>query len=111
MYGAIDAYTEVIENYPGSVYIPGALYKTAKIDEILGNLTRAGLSYRALIETYPVPEYYDKSCAALAGILERQSQYNEAAEYLKRMIFYDPSFSEDEIKALIEELESVEEKL
>ena len=111
IYEALDAYTQLIAEYPGSNYIPAALYKTAKIYEIIDDPVLAGHSYRALVETFPLPEYYDKSCAALGRIHEAAKEYGQAITYYEKMIFFDPTYPKEEIEAKIESLRELEEQL
>ena len=111
MNGALDAYSKILSEYPFSAYLPGVIYKSAKVNEILGDTALAARMYSILIENYPVPDFYDKSCYSLSLILEEEKDYAQCIEVLGKMVFFDPSYTPEEINARINALTERETEL
>lgn len=108
---ALDLYSRILHTYPYSAYLPGVLYKTARINEIKENNDVAATLYSLLITTYPVPDFYDKSCFALSLIQELNKEYTRSIQSLRKMVYADPGYSAEEISARIRILEELEAEL
>ena len=103
--GASELYVRVLEDHADSPYFPRALYQLAKIHSIQGNNFLAQAELRLILEKYPSPDLYDKSCKSLADLSDRQGDYKLALSYLDKMVFLDPLFSRkqiDDYRAAIE---------
>lgn len=105
---AAELYIRIIRGSPESTYYPRALYQLAKIHAIEGDNLLATAELNLILDKYPLPDLYDKSCKSLADISYRAHDYRKAIAYLDRMVFLDPLFS----RKMIEQYRrSIEEKM
>lgn len=95
---AAEDYIQIIRDKPDSVYYPRALYQLAKIHAIEGDSLLATAELNLILEKYPLPDLYDKSCKSLADISFRAHDYRQAIAYLEKMVFLDPLFSRKQIE-------------
>ncbi len=103
---SLSAYIEILELYKESRYFPLSLYKTGRIHFLTGDTILAEVEFKRLLDHYPLPEIYDKTCKSLADLLYKQRRYEEAIKYIDSMIFIDPFFTENEIKQYRKEIKS-----
>lgn len=94
---ALNYYTEVLDRYPESPFIPRALYKIAKIHQITGETSLAATELQLILDSYPVPDLYDKACQNLAVLYFREGHFEKSLTYLDAMVFVDPLFSREEV--------------
>jgi hypothetical protein len=95
---ALYHYTAIVERQKDSIYMPYALYKIAKIHMIGGELALAAAEFERIVDSYPLPDLYDKSLKSLADIYAEQGRFCESISYLDEMIFADPLFSRESIE-------------
>ncbi len=91
-------FTRVVTDHPESIYSPMALYKISKINIVNGNISLAVAGLELLLDQYPLPELYDKTCHTLAGLYSRENNQAKSLEYLDLMLFIDPLYSREEIE-------------
>jgi len=101
---ALRFYTRVLEGYRDSPLYPYALFKTARIHFLTGEDSLATIEFNLIADHYPLPDLYDKAHRGLADILLRQGAYQESIDRLRRMVFADPLYSEEEIELLEAEI-------
>ena len=94
---AMGLYSEVCRDYPDSVYYPMSLYKTARIQFILGELSMVGAELLLIKNRYPLPELYDKTCKTLADLYYRLGRYESGLKELDDMVFLDPLYSREAV--------------
>lgn len=105
---AVELYIQIIRTSPDSAYYPRALYQLAKIHAIEGDNLLARSELSIILDKYPMPDLYDKTCKSLADISYREQDYRQAIAYLDKMVFLDPLFP----RAQIEQYRtSIEKKL
>jgi hypothetical protein len=95
---ALDYYSQIVSNFPFSVYLPSALYKIGKIHNIQGEYKIATSEFLLIVEKYPIPDLYDKTLKSLADIAYESKQYESCLAYLDMMVFHDPLFTRHEIE-------------
>jgi tetratricopeptide (TPR) repeat protein len=94
---ALHFYGLVVHEHPDSVYLPQALFKTAKVHFLTEDDTLAILEFQLLVTRYPLPELYDKAQKSLADLYARQQAYPESLAHLDAMLFVDPLYSHEDI--------------
>jgi tetratricopeptide (TPR) repeat protein len=94
---ALHFYGLVVHEHPDSVYLPQALFKTAKIHFLTGDDTLAMLEFQLLADRYPLAELYDKAQKALADLYAQRGGFAESLAHLDAMVFADPLYSREEI--------------
>ncbi len=94
---ALHFYGLVVHEHKDSVYMPQALFKTAKIHFLTGDDTLCLLEFQLLVNRYPLPELYDKAEKTLADLYARKGAYPESLAHLGSMVFADPLYSPEEI--------------
>lgn len=95
--GAAELYIQIIRDNPESAYYPRALYQLAKIHAIEGDDLLATTELNIILDKYPLPDLYDKTCKSLADISYRKQDYSKAIADLDKMVFLDPLFPRDQI--------------
>lgn len=106
---ALTNYARVIADGGDSEYIPRALYKSAQIYSVSGDLDLAARLLELLVRDYPAPDVYDRALRSLADVLVALERYDEAIGRLEEMVFYDPLYEPTDIRADIEEIRRLEE--
>ncbi len=94
---ALHFYGLVVHEHSDSVYLPQALFKTAKIHFLTEDDTLAILEFQLLATRYPLPDLYDKAQKSLADLYARQGAYPESLAHLDAMLFVDPLYSREDI--------------
>jgi hypothetical protein len=94
---ALHFYGLVVHEHPDSVYLPQALFKTAKIHFLTEDDTLAILEFQLLVARYPLPDLYDKAQKSLADLYARQGAYPESLAHLEAILFVDPLYSREDI--------------
>jgi outer membrane protein assembly factor BamD (BamD/ComL family) len=94
---ALHFYGLVVHEHPDSVYLPQALFKSAKIHFLTEDDTLAILEFQLLASRYPLPDLYDKAQKSLADLYARQGAYQESLAHLDAMVFADPLYSREDI--------------
>ena len=94
---ALHFYGLVVHEHKDSVYLPQALFKTAKIHFLTEDDTLAILEFQLLVNRYPLPDLYDKAEKNLADLYARQGAYPESLAHLDAMVFADPLYSREDI--------------
>jgi len=94
---AVEYYSVILHRFPDSTYVPEALYKIAKIHQITGETSMAAVEMQMILDSYPVPELYDKTCQNLAVLYFRKGDFQKSLTYLDAMVFIDPLFSREEV--------------
>jgi tetratricopeptide (TPR) repeat protein len=94
---ALHFYGLVVHEHKDSVYLPQALFKSAKIRFLTEDDTLAILEFQLLVNRYPLPDLYDKSRKSLADLYARQGDYQESLVHLDGMVFADPLYSREDI--------------
>ncbi len=102
---ALEYYKLIINDFSDSLLMPEALYKVAKIYKIEGKNKLAIAKLKLILREFPAPEVYDKACNMMA---ELQNSKEKKVFYLKKMVFYDPLFSKQEIQKEIKLLTETE---
>lgn len=95
---AAELYIRIIRDNSDSPYYPRALYQLAKIHAIQGDNLLATAELRIILDKYPAPDLYDKTCKSLADISYRQGEYMLALGYLNKMVFLDPLFPRAQVE-------------
>jgi tetratricopeptide (TPR) repeat protein len=95
---ALHFYGLVVHEHPDSVYLPQALFKTAKIHFLTEDDTLAILEFQLLASRYPLPDLYDKAKKSLADLYARQGAYPESLAHLAAMVFADPMYTREDIE-------------
>lgn len=96
---ALAGYTEVIAAYPDAPEYPQALYKSARIFSVGGELKLARVLYRHILNLEQHPEVYDKAAKQLADLAFLDEDYEKAIAYIDRMVFLDPILSSQDAEA------------
>jgi outer membrane protein assembly factor BamD (BamD/ComL family) len=86
---ALANYTQVVAHGADSEYVPGALYKTARIYQLSGDFDLALPAFTLLVERFPDPEYYDAALKATADLHVARGEYQDALDALDLMLFVD----------------------
>jgi tetratricopeptide (TPR) repeat protein len=94
---ALHFYGLVVHEHKDSVYLPQALFKTAKIHFLTEDDTLAILEFQLLANRYPLPDLYDKAEKSLADLYARQGDFPESLAHLDAMVFADPLYSREDI--------------
>ena len=94
---ALRFYGQVVHEHKDSVYLPQALFKTAKIHFLTEDDTLAILEFQLLASRYPLPDLYDKAQKSLADLYARQGAYAESLAHLDAMVYADPLYSREDI--------------
>jgi tetratricopeptide (TPR) repeat protein len=94
---ALHFYGLVVHEHKDSVYLPQALFKTAKIHFLTEDDTLAILESQLLVNRYPLPDLYDKAEKMLADLYARQGDYSQSLAHLDTMVFVDPLYSREDI--------------
>jgi len=94
---ALHFYGLVVHEHKDSVYLPQALFKTAKIHFLTEDDTLAILEFQLLVNRYPLPDLYDKAEKSLADLYARQGDFPESLAHLDAMVFADPLYSREDI--------------
>ncbi len=105
---AAELYIQIIRHNSDSLYYPRALYQLAKIHAIQGDNMLATAELRIILDKYPLPDLYDRTCKSLADISNREGDYKNALAYLDKMVFLDPLFPRAQI---LEYRTSIEKKM
>lgn len=105
---AAELYVEIIRGNTDSAYYPRALYQLAKVHSIEGDNLLAKTELTIILDKYPAPDLYDKTCKSLADLSYRQGDFKTALSYLDKMVFLDPLFPRTQIDAY---RASIEQKL
>ena len=95
---AIENYTRVVSDGGDSEYLPEALYKTAQIYSISGDVQLAERLFELLIAQYPAPSVYDRALRSLADLARVDGRYERAIAALGRILYVDDSYTREEIK-------------
>ena len=102
---ALASYSQVVADGADSEYVPGALYKTARIYQLSGEVDLALPSFQLLVARYPDPEYFDAALKAMADLYVAAEQYDLALESLDRMLLFDNElFPRNEIAEYADEI-------
>jgi tetratricopeptide (TPR) repeat protein len=94
---ALHFYGLVVHEHKDSVYLPEALFKSAKIHFLTEDDTLAILEFQLLVNRYPLPDLYDKAQKSLADLYARQGDYQQSLVHLDAMVFTDPLYSREDI--------------
>jgi len=94
---ALHFYGLVLHEHKDSVYLPQALFKSAKIHFLTEDDTLAILEFQLLVNRYPLADLYDKSQKSLADLYARQGDFQESLAHLDAMVFADPLYSREDI--------------
>ncbi|MFP4113133.1 MAG: PEGA domain-containing protein [Spirochaetota bacterium] len=106
---ALDDYTTIVANGGDSEYVPDALYKAAEIYSVSGDLVLSSQLLELLISDYPAPDVYDRALKSLSDAYVARGRYDDAIARLEMMLFYDPTYSRDDIADEIGEIEELRE--
>lgn len=104
---ALVNYTRVIAEGVDSEYIPDALYKSAQIYSISGDLDLARQLFELLVIEFPAPEVYDRAWKSLSDVYREQGEFALAITALEELLFVDDSYAPEEIEA---DLEAIREE-
>ncbi len=96
---AAELYVKIIRAKTDSAYYPRALYQLAKVHSIEGDNLLAKTELSLILDKYPAPDLYDKTCKSLADLSYRQGDFKSALSYLDKMVFLDPLFPRTQIEA------------
>jgi hypothetical protein len=99
---AIKFYELIINGYPESGYTPESHYRLSRLYRLEGNDSKAMYHLKKIIEEYPVPALFDRSCKGLADLL---TDSPSKIKYLQLMVFVDTLYSRSGIEAEIKALE------
>jgi len=102
---ALADYARVVAEGADSEFVPGALYKTARIYQLSDDAELALPAFQLLIRSYPDPVYYDAALKAIADIHEAAGEYDQALQALDRMLIFDDElFPREEIEQYADEI-------
>ena len=90
---ALSGFSRLISEYGDSSRFPEALYRIAKIHIISGDTNLAVSELKIIIENYPDPDIYDRTCQTLALLYYNRGELEESRRYAEKMVFFDPLFS------------------
>lgn len=96
---AEDSFRQFVRAYPDSRWVPGAWFRLAKIHSVTGRRDLALGEYRLVAETFPQPEYHDRSRQALADLNEAAGFPQDALEQVERMVLTDGFFDKETVAA------------
>ena len=105
---ALTNYARVVADGGDSEYLPQALYKSAQIYSVSGDIDLAARLLELLIRDYPDPDVYDRALRSLADVLVALERYDEAVARLEEMVFYDTLYEPEDIRADIEQIRALE---
>lgn len=106
---ALGGYSRVVADSGDSEYIPSALYKSAQIYSVSGDLELAARLLEVLVAEFPDVDVYDRALKLLGDLYTSLNRYEEAVDRLERMVFYDDLFDREDILAQIEEITALGE--
>ncbi|MFW6292862.1 MAG: tetratricopeptide repeat protein, partial [Spirochaetota bacterium] len=106
---ALGNYARVVADGGESEYLPQALYKSAQIYSVSGDIDLAARLLELLVRDYPAPDVYDRALRSLADVLVALDRYDEAVTRLEEMVFYDPLYEPADIRDDIEEIRRLQE--
>jgi tetratricopeptide (TPR) repeat protein len=102
---ALADYARVVAEGADSEFVPGALYKTARIYQLSDRADLALPAFELLIRSYPDPVYYDGALKAIADIHVAAGEYEQALQALGRMLIFDDElFPREEIEQYADEI-------
>lgn len=101
---ALDNYTRVVADGADSEYVPDALYKSAQIYSVSGDVELAARLLERLARHMPDPNVYDRALKSLADVYVILERPQDAIAALRRMLFYDPTYQPGDIQAEIDEI-------
>lgn len=107
---AMSVFTEIVEEFPESPYMPHALYKISKIHFIAGEHDLAEMEMLLIFREYPLPDLYDKTCKGLADLYAAGGNADAAVSFLDRMLYLDPLYSREEIEEYRSGIETADTK-
>ncbi len=106
---ALGSYSRVVADGGDSEYVPSALYKSAQIYSVSGDLELAARLLETLVTEFPDLDVYDRALKLLGDLYTSLNRYEEAVDRLERMVFYDDLFDREDIVARIEEITALQE--
>jgi tetratricopeptide (TPR) repeat protein len=107
---ALGFYTRIVADSRDSEYLPQALYKSAQIYSLGGDVELAAQIWERLLSDYPAVEVYDRALKSLSDMYIRLGRYNDALARLDQITFIDPLFTPEDIEQDRAEIESLQEE-
>ena len=90
----------LISRHGDSELIPEALYTLGRIHLIRGEGALAAAEFKLILEEYPHPDVFDRTCKALADYYALEGNFGAAAAALESIVYIDNAFKPEEIEAL-----------
>ena len=106
---ALGGYSRVVADGGDSEYLPSALYKSAQIYSVSGDLEFAAQLLEILVTELPEADLYDRALKLLGDLYTTLGRYDEAIDRLGRMLFYDDLFDREDIAVQVEEITELRE--
>ncbi len=106
---ALGGYSRVVAEGGDSEYVPSALYKSAQIYSVSGDLELAARLLEILVAEFPDVDVYDRALKLLGDLYTSLSRYGEAIDRLEHMVYYDDLFDREDIAAQIAEITALQE--
>jgi Tetratricopeptide repeat/PEGA domain len=90
----------LISRHGDSELVPEALYTLGRIHLIRGERALAAAEFKLILEKYPHPDVFDRTCRALADFYALEGDFRAAATALESIVYIDKTFKPEEIEAL-----------
>lgn len=107
---ALNHYTRVVAEGGDSEYVPDALYKSAQIYSVSGDVELASRLLEELVSELPAPDVYDRGLKSLADAYVAMERYDNALATLGEMVYYDSTYAPADIEAEVEQINRAREE-